>query len=167
MSAMEEIHHLRAIEAGEAMPLATARHVHLSEDPMVVLAYHLAGDLGAPLGFLLGTARGMPTVIAVPEPRNRDLRFGALIELTKVIRPYLDAFGNLEYITRTRRNGEAIDDPIADEAPQLIFANSPTASWFCGLLGRALRYLPTAGDRAVDPAIPALGRDLSFFGDRR
>jgi hypothetical protein len=60
-----------------------------------------------------------------------------------------------------------VDDPVADDAPQLVFPNSPTANWFCGLLGRALRYLPTTGDGGVDPAIPALGRDLSFFNERR
>lgn len=166
MNVVEELQRLRAAEAQAAMPLASVRHVHLSTRPMVVTAYHLAGDLGAALGFLVGTERGRPTLITVPEPRNRDLRFAAFVELAAVLRPYWDSFGSLEYVTRTGRRG-TVEDPIADDAPQLVFPNSPTANWVCGLLGRALRYLRSTDDTAIDPAIPALGRDLSFFSDRR
>jgi hypothetical protein len=166
MNALEEIQRLRAAEAQTAMPLSTVRHVHLSARPMVVSAYHLSGDLGAALGFLVGTDRRRPALISVPEPRNRDLRFAAFVELADVLLPYWDSFGDLKYVTRHGRRGQ-IEQPIADDAPQLIFPNSPTANWVCGLLGLALRYLRTAGDQAIDPAIPALGRDLSFFNDRR
>jgi hypothetical protein len=167
MNSIEQVQRLRAFELGKAMPLATVRHAHLSSVPMVVLAYHLAGDLGAALGFLVGTDRDAPSLIAVPEPRNRDLRFASLVKLEGMMRPYWDTFETIRYVPRRTRGGAVVEDPIADDAPQLIFANSPTANWFCGLLGRALRYLPTSGDRAVDSAIPALGRDLSFFSDRR
>lgn len=166
MNPVEELQRLRAAESLAAMPLATKRHIHLSTRPMVVSAYHLAGDLGAALAFLLGTDREQPTLITVPEPRNRDLRFAAFLELAAVLRPYWDSFGDLQYLTRIGRRG-VVEDPIASDAPQLVFPNSPTANWVCGLLGRALRYLRTTAEQAIDPAIPALGRDLSFFNDRR
>lgn len=166
MNAVEELQRLRAAEMQTAMPLASVRHVHLSAKPMVVSAYHLAGDLGAALGFLVGTDRRAPQLITVPEPRNRDLRFAAFVGLAAVLRPYWESFGDVTYLTKTGRRG-TIEEPIASDAPQLVFPNSTTANWVCGLLGRALRYLRSTDDQPIDPAIPALGRDLSFFNDRR
>lgn len=166
MDAIDDIQRLRAFEAGHAMPLATVRHVHLAERPLMVAAYHLSGDEGAPVGLILGSLRDAFDVIVVGEPRNRDLRFASLVSLSDRVAQYLDGFGRVRMESRQTRTG-ITEYPVADDAPQLLFANSPTANWFCGLLGRALRYLPTDGDRAVDPKIPRLGRDLSFFSERR
>jgi hypothetical protein len=166
MDAFSELQRLRAAEAGTAMPLVSRRHVHLSEDPFVVAAYHLSGDPSAPVGFMYGTEPRGPRILIVPEPRNRDLRFATLLALAEDVRSYLQGFASVDARLVQSRFGER-EDRVAVAAPQLLFANTPTADWFCGLLGRALRYLPVSGDRAVNPLIPRLGTDLSFFASRR
>ena len=165
MDVLKQVQKLRALEQEAAQQLATRRHVHISERPLVIVAYHLSGDLGAPVGFMLGTTLADPLVVAVGEPRNRDQRFGGLMLLAGHVREYLANFEDTELLVRTTRSGTR-EIAVANDAPQLVFPNGPTAAWCCGLLGRALRYLQTTGERPVDPSIPELGRDLSFFSDR-
>ena len=51
------------------------------------------------------------------------------------------------------------------DAPQILVPNR-AARDYLGLLGRATRFQQTDGPYAVDPAVPALGKWLTFFADR-
>ncbi|TQM98279.1 hypothetical protein FHX68_2325, partial [Microbacterium lacticum] len=87
MDEVETLQALRASATGRAQPLRTIRHVHVADKPFGIVAYHLAGDEGAPLAFMFGTDPdpAAATVVVVPEPRNRELRFEALAEFGEAL----------------------------------------------------------------------------------
>jgi hypothetical protein len=145
---------LRAAAERRAVTKATVLHIHLHRKPMVIVGYHLAGDPGAPLAIMWGTdPSAEPNCMVVPEPRNRGLRFAALDDFAKDLLDYLSQF-------------ESRENEICLDAPQLVVPNTPTAAWLGGIVGRFTRNLQTDGDGAAPPAVPLVGKHLSFLGDR-
>jgi hypothetical protein len=154
MNALHTHQALVAATERRAVPKATRRHVHLSPEPLVLVGYHLAGDLGAPLGMLWGSSRDHePHCMIVPEPRNRDLRFAALAEFAGPFLDHLSAFEDRDEV------GMCLD------APQLVVPNTATADWLGGIVGRFTRNLRTDGDSPAPPSVPLAGKHLSFFAD--
>jgi hypothetical protein len=66
-----------------------------------------------------------------------------------------------EIIPASRTQGER---RRYSHAPQVIVPNR-AARDYLGLLGRSVRFQPTEGKYAVDPAMPALGKWLTFLAD--
>lgn len=144
---------LAATQRG-AVAKTTRRHVHLSPRSLVVVGYHLAGDPGALLALMWGTSRDQkPHIIAVPEPRNRALRFEALSTFATEFVAYLSQF---------EPRGEG---GVCLDAPQLVVPNTATAEWLGGVVGRFTRNLHTDGDGAAPPSVPLAGKHLSFFAN--
>lgn len=136
MDEVETLQALRASATGRAQPLRTIRHVHVADKPFGIVAYHLAGDEGAPLAFMFGTDPdpAAATVVVVPEPRNRELRFEALAEF-----------------------GEALNNYLAvSDGPQLLFANDTTANWLLDLVASYTRYV-----QAGPPSVAEAGKNMS------
>lgn len=136
---------LRAAQVQRAIRRTSCRHVHLSARPLVVSGYHLAGDRGAPVALMWGTDPDNPHTLAVPEPRNRGLRFRALAEFASALCVYFD-------------------DPDNDD-PQIVVPNAATANWLFDVVGRFTWNQPTEGEWAVDPVIPRAGKHLMFLGE--
>lgn len=160
MSAISAYARARAVDAGRAFPTATRRHLHLADSPMVFLPLTMAGEANAPLAAMLGTDPRRPQLLVVPQPRNRDLRFGFAAQLADVLLSYLEArtragvetygrAGNLRYL----------------DAPQLLVPN-PAGVSFVGLFGRSTRFRRTTGPYAVSPQVPLLGRWLTYLAER-
>src|SRR5690606_6749742 len=80
VSLISTLARLEAVDTGRAQPAATVRHRHLSDRPLVFVPLITAGEAGAPLGALVGTDRDAPRLLVVPQPRDRDLRFGFLAD---------------------------------------------------------------------------------------
>jgi hypothetical protein len=120
------------------------RHQHISDQPFVVLGYHLAGDRGAPVALMWGTDAQSPKSLVVPEPRNRTLRFEALAEFATDLCSYLD------------------DPPDGD--PQVVVPNPATANWLFDIVGRFTWNQPIEGEWAVDPVVPRAGKHLMHLG---
>lgn len=158
---------LQAAQEGRGVPAAQFRHVHLGNDAMVVCAYHLSGDISAPIAFMYGSTREDYRLALVGEPRNRDLRFAALTSFAQDVVEWLRPFERSELRTKVRRGRPPVTTRECIDAPQFVVPNPATAMWLCGTLGRALRYLRTDGDNPVDPSIPLLGAHLTFFNGRR
>lgn len=155
MSALQTHQALLAAAERRAVAKATRRHVHLSPRPLVLVGYHLAGDIGAPLALLWGSSRDQePQCMVVPEPRNRGLRFAALAEFAAEFLVYLAEFEDRD------------EAGICVDAPQLVVPNAATADWLLGIVGRFTRNLRTDGDSPAPPAVPLAGKHLSFFADR-
>lgn len=150
MSAFNSYLKLRAANERQAISKAQFRHVHLSNKPFVVIGYHLAGDVGAPLALMWGTDRNaIPECVIVPEPRDRQCRFEALDKFSCALTEYLNKFAN---------NGRY------DEAPQIVTPNRATAEWLFGIVGRFTRNLQSDGSElAAPPSVPLAGKHLSFF----
>lgn len=149
-----------AAERETAQPVATVRHVHISGRPLVFIPLALAGEANAPLAAMAGTDPEEPTLLVVPEPRDRDQRFAFAAELAGLILPYVQSYVAAEEPTGGREPGTRYAD-----APQLVVPN-PAAVAFTRLLGRSTRFRRTEGEYAVAENVPVLGRWLTFFTER-
>lgn len=161
---------LTAAATGTAQAIATMRHMHLVPEPLVLCAYHLAGDPGAPLGLIYGTDRDAPKTIVVGEPRNRDLRFRALERLATDVNNYLDCYRTRSTVRdhhgRPKQSRAGNPQRLADDAPQIIVPNIGTVDWI-GILARSTVWLRTDGDFPVDPVLPRFGGHLTHLTGRR
>ena len=176
MSLISTLARLEAVRTGRAQPAATVRHRHLSERPLVFVPLTTAGEAGAPLGALVGTDRDAPRLLAVPQPRDRDLRFAFLAELADVVLPYLDAYAqDVEAAERNETDPETgkrvkVEVELCADAPQLIVPSRAGVD-FVRLLGRSMRFRRTAEQDPetpypAPPRVPLLGRWLTHFGER-
>ena len=163
MSTLRALARAQAVAAGRAQPVATVRHLHLSERPLVVVPLALAGEANAPLAAMVGAAPDEARLLVVPQPRNRDERFAFAAELAGIVLPYLDEFRDLTEAVPVDR-GRDVRHRYVD-APQLLVPN-PAGITFLRLFGRSTRFRRTDGDYPVHPSVPLLGRWLTFFAER-
>ena len=176
MSMLTTLARMEAVRSGRAEPLATVRHRHLAERPMVLVPLAAAGEAGAPLALMLGTDREQPRLLTVPQPLDRDRRFTFLADLAAELLPYVEGFGEqVDLLSRevkdpaTGEKTEVVRELCAD-APQLLVPNAGGVE-FLGLLGRSTRFRRTAEDPDPGPypapaRVPLLGRWLTHFRDR-
>ncbi len=157
MSTITAYARARAVAAGAAQPIATVRHLHLAEHPLVVVPLALAGEANAPLAAMIGTTEADPTLLMVAQPRNRDQRFAFAAALADAVLPHIErCCASVEQVKdRTR----------STDAPQLLVPN-PAGIHFVRLLGRSTRLRRTAGPYAVPFRVPILGRWLTWFAER-
>lgn len=176
MSLISALARLEAAESGRATPLATVRHRHLSERPLVLVPLTTAGEAGAPLGALVGTDEDEPRLLAVAQPRDRDLRFAFLAELADAVLPHLDAYADdIEPAERGETDPETgkrvkVEVELCADAPQLIVPGRAGID-FVRLLGRSMRFRRTAeqdpdAPYPAPPRVPLLGRWLTHYGER-
>ncbi|RKE19170.1 hypothetical protein [Streptomyces sp. TLI_171] len=176
MSLLSTLARLEAVRGQRAEPLATVRHRHLSERPMVLVPLAAAGEAGAPLAVLLGTDRERPRLHFVPQPLNRTQRSEFLAAVAAEVVPYLESFGAevelLEGSEKDPVSGEKV--PVVRElcadAPQLIVPNAGGVAHLA-LLGRSTRFRRTAqdpdpGEYPAPTQVPLLGRWLTHLTDR-
>lgn len=163
MSALTSLARVQAAASGVAQPIATVRHVHISARPLVLVPLMLAGEANAPLAAMVGANRDRPDLLIVPQPRNRDQRFAFAAELAAVVVAYVDGFRRVVETVPTDRGRDTRTRFL--DAPQLLVPN-PVGVNFLRLLGRSTRFRRVYGDYAVHPAVPTLGRWLTFLGER-
>ncbi|KUH36376.1 MULTISPECIES: hypothetical protein [Streptomyces] len=176
MSLISTLARLEAVESGRARPLATVRHRHLSERPLVLVPLTTAGEAGAPLGALVGTDREEPRLLVVPQPRDRDLRFAFLADLAEAVLPYVDGYADdVEAAERSQTDPETgkkvkVEVELCADAPQLIVPSRAGVE-YVRLLGRSMRFRRTAEQDPetpfpAPPRVPLLGRWLTHYGER-
>ncbi|MEV6394897.1 hypothetical protein AB0M39_08990 [Streptomyces sp. NPDC051907] len=176
MSLISTLARLEAVESGRATALATVRHRHLGERPLVLVPLTTAGEAGAPLGALVGTDRDAPRLLAVAQPRDRDLRFAFLAELAEAVLPHLDGYADdVEPAERSETDPETgkrvkVEVELCADAPQLIVPSRAGVE-FVRLLGRSMRFRRTAEEEPdspypAPPRVPLLGRWLTHYGER-
>ncbi|MER7971781.1 hypothetical protein ABTX35_22790 [Streptomyces sp. NPDC096080] len=176
MSLISTLARLEAVSSGRAQAAATVRHRHLSERPLVLVPLTTAGEAGAPLGALVGTDRDAPRLLVVPQPRDRDLRFGFLAELADIVLPYIGGYADaVEAAERNETDPETgkrvkVEVELCADAPQLIVPSRAGVE-FVRLLGRSMRFRRTAEQdpetpHPAPPRVPLLGRWLTHYGER-
>ncbi|MFJ4774884.1 hypothetical protein [Streptomyces sp. NPDC088762] len=176
MSLLSTLARLQARKAGRAQPLATVRHRHLGERPLVFVPLTTAGEAGAPLGALVGTDPREPRLLVVPQPRDRDLRWSFLADLADEVLPYVDAYGDeVELVERSEADPETgkkvrVEAELCLDAPQLIVP-SRAGIEYVRLLGRSMRFRRTAEEDPENPypapaRVPMLGRWFTHLGER-
>ncbi|AGL14741.1 hypothetical protein [Actinoplanes sp. N902-109] len=162
MSTLTALARAQAFAAGRAQPVATVRHLHLHDRPLVLVPYAMAGEANAPLAAMLGSDRDKPELLVVAQPRNRDDRFAFAASLAEILVPYVDSFTAMTEAVAMDR-GRDVRYRFTD-APQLWVPNSGGVD-FLRLFGRSTRFRRTEGEYAVPAAVPLLGRWLTFFGN--
>ncbi|WP_328762859.1 MULTISPECIES: hypothetical protein [unclassified Streptomyces] len=176
MSLLNTLARLKAVRAGRAEVLATVRHRHLSERPLVLVPLTTAGEAGAPLGVLVGTDPAEPRLLVVPQPRDRDLRWKFLADLAETVLPYVDGYADdVEHVERTETDPETgakckVAAELCLDAPQLIVP-SRAGIEYVRLLGRSMRFRRTAEEDPENPypvpaRVPLLGRWFTHLGER-
>jgi hypothetical protein len=163
MSTLTSLARAQAVATGTAQPVCTRRHVHLSDRPLVLVPLVLAGEANAPLAALVGDDSRTGRLLVVSQPRNRDRRFAFAAELAHIVVSYIEGY----YASaQAVPGGRGQDDRIRfADAPQLVVPN-PACIAFVRMLGRSTRFRRPSGEYAVDPAVPVLGRWLSYFAER-
>ncbi|MEV0009495.1 hypothetical protein [Streptomyces sp. NPDC047973] len=176
MSLITTLARLEAVESGRAQPLATVRHRRLTDRPLVLVPLTTAGEAGAPLGALVGTDRSAPRLLAVAQPRDRDLRSAFLAELAEAVLPHIESYADVvEPAERNETDPETgkkvkVEVELCADAAQLIVPSRAGVE-FVRLLGRSMRFRRTAEDDPDTPypapaRVPLLGRWLTHYGER-
>ncbi|MYU37262.1 hypothetical protein GTW52_29815 [Streptomyces sp. SID8358] len=176
MSLITTLARLEAVDSGRAQPLATVCHRRLTDRPLVLVPLTTAGEAGAPLGALVGTDREAPRLLAVAQPRDRDLRFAFLAELAEAVLPHIESHADaVEPAERSEVDPETgkkvkVEVELCADAAQLIVPSRAGID-FVRLLGRSMRFRRTAEDDPDTPypapaRVPLLGRWLTHYGDR-
>ncbi|MGV9393583.1 hypothetical protein ACWDQL_31240 [Streptomyces olivaceus] len=176
MSLITTLARLEAVRSRHAQPAATVRHRHLSDRPLVFVPLITAGEAGAPLGALVGTDRDAPHLLAVPQPRDRDLRFAFLAELAGIVLPHVEAYADsVEAAERSETDPETgkrvkVEVDLCADAAQLVVPSRAGID-FVRLLGRSMRFRRTAEQdpetpHPAPPRVPLLGRWLTHYGER-
>ncbi|MFI9104428.1 hypothetical protein ACIGXA_28325 [Streptomyces fildesensis] len=168
MSLIGTLARAEAVVAGRAQPLATVRHRHLSRHPLVFVPLTTAGEVGAPLGALLGRDREAPSLLVVAQPRDRDLRFDFLAALATTVIAHMDRYADAVETEPATRNRE--ESEVCADAPQIIVPNAAAAD-YVRLLGRSTRFRRTAEENPDEPypvpsRVPLSGRWLTHYGER-
>ncbi|MFC9295986.1 hypothetical protein ACFTWH_29150 [Streptomyces sp. NPDC057011] len=176
MPLLSTLARLEAVRTGRAQPLATVRHRHLSENPMVFVPLTTAGEAGAPLGAMVGTDPNEPRVFVIPQPRDRDLRWAFLADLAVHVLAHIEAYGDVvEPAERSETDPETgkrvkVETELCVDAPQLIVP-SRAGIEYVRLLGRSMRFRRTAEEDPENPypapsRVPMLGRWFTHLAER-
>jgi hypothetical protein len=139
----------------------------MAHRPLVFVPLTTAGEAGAPLGAMIGTDRTDPTVLVVPQPLDRTLRFDFFAGLAAAVLPVVDEYADAVETEPATRNRE--ESEVCADAPQVVVPNS-AALEYVRLLGRSTRYLRTVEDpearHPVPVPVPLLGRWLTHWAER-
>ncbi len=170
MSTLTALARAQAVAAGRAQPIATVRHLHVHDRPYVLVPLAMAGEANAPLAALAGADRSDPLLLVVAQPRNRDQRFAFAAALGDSLASYLRTFtggSGGASVLGTFTEAVAVDRGRDVryrylDAPQLWVPTTGGVE-FLRLFGRSTRFRSVDGDHPVPPAVPLLGRWLTFF----
>ncbi|WP_436523297.1 hypothetical protein [Actinoplanes sp. HUAS TT8] len=162
MSTLTALARAQAVAAGRAQPIATVRHLHVHDHPLVLVPLAMAGEANAPLAAMVGTDPAEPELLVVTQPRDRDERFRFADRLGQIIIAYVDMFADgTEDVPIDR--GKDVRTRYLD-APQ-IWVPNPGGVDFLRLFGRSTRFRTVDGEHPVPASVPMLGRWLTFFAN--
>ncbi|MBB2947911.1 hypothetical protein FB565_007682 [Actinoplanes lutulentus] len=160
MSTLTALARAQALVAGRAQPIATVRHLHVQDHPLVLIPLAMAGEANAPLAAMVGASHKAPRLLVVTQPRDRDLRFAFFAELAEELLPYLESFATESEDVPIDR-GKDVRQRYLD-APQ-IWVPNPGGIDFLRMLGRSTRFRTVDGEYPVPIGVPLLGRWLTFL----
>lgn len=167
MSLVTTLARAEAMATQSAQPIAAFRHRHLSERPLVLIPLMMAGEAAAPLGVMVGTSkRDGGRILTVPQPRNRDQRFGFAAELGRVVMEYIDSFRNerVEPAEGADADGEEAPGRFSN-APQILVPNRGGVM-AVRHLGRMTRFRRVDGSSPVDAIVPETGFWFTVLAER-
>jgi hypothetical protein len=156
MSVLSALAHVEAMDSMAAVCRTAFRHHRLSGRPLVLIPLTMAGEAGAPLAAMVGTAKRNMTLLVVPQPRNRDQRFAFAADLGRIVMDYINSY-------RQDRRGEGERSRYTD-VPQILVPNRGGIRTLADL-GRMCRFRSASGPYAVPGVVPEFGTWLTFLVD--
>src|SRR5947208_15022347 len=110
-----------AIASRRAQRYTTARHVHLTEEPMGLITFQMAHEAFSALAVAMGQGPKDMNWGVVIEPRNPHILFRALTPLARRFCAWFRSFSRPREVL-VRRGGRRIERAVA--APQLWVPNA-------------------------------------------
>ncbi|HTD79020.1 MAG TPA: hypothetical protein VK898_15385, partial [Chloroflexota bacterium] len=162
MNSIELLLKAQAAASGRVQRRRLFRHVHIERAPLAIAALQMAGEPHSLWAALIGTDQRQPQLIVAPEPRNRDIAFGALADLAEVICGAFDGAARAPRVQVPRKNGEPLWR--CSTAPQVLVANRGVVD-LLDRLGRRMRTAGYGGHVHVPPSVNTAGAHLGFLAE--
>jgi hypothetical protein len=162
MTVLTSLGRALAVDRGQAQPITTVRHLHVSQRPLVLIPLKMAGESNAPMAAMVGADRENPQMLVVTQPRNRDQRFEFAHNLARIILAEIMPMAE----RRIPPPGEPAGSIVrCADAPQIWVPNRAGVE-FVRMLGRSTRLRKTTGPWRVPLNVPRMGKWLTFYADR-
>lgn len=160
MSLLTSLLKMRAADTGNALRASQLRHLHLSDQPLMLMAMTRTGPAARPLAVMLGTDPHRPKLLVAPPSGSTTSMLAALAD---AVTAYIDA------CQRHSEHLPAINKRPArrryTDAPQILVPNPQTVQHL-KVLGDALRFRGVDDQNPHSRSIQRLGHWLTYLTDR-
>ncbi|MFB6931283.1 hypothetical protein [Streptomyces chartreusis] len=161
MSLLTSLLRLRAAATGNALRASHLRHLHLSDQPLMLLALKRTGPAARPLAVMLGTDPYRPQLLIAPPAGSTTSMLAALAD---TVTAYIDACQrHSEYLPAVSEAKPA--RRRYTDAPQILVPNPQTVQHLKDL-GDALRFRRVDDQNPASRSIQRLGHWLTYLTDR-
>ncbi|MGA5164066.1 hypothetical protein [Streptomyces pseudogriseolus] len=151
---------MRAAHTGNAQRASQLRHLHLSDQPLMLLALKQTGPAARPLAVMLGTDPYRPQLLLAPPSGSTTPMLAALAD---AVTAYIDACQrHSEHLPAT--SSKPARRRYTD-APQILVPNPQTVQHLKDL-GADLRFRSADDQAPGSRAVQRLGHWLTYLTDR-
>ncbi|MGW2056742.1 hypothetical protein ACWCOZ_23005 [Streptomyces sp. NPDC001840] len=160
MSLLTSLLRMRAAHTGNALHTSQLRHLHLSDQPLMLLALKQTGPAARPLAVMLGIDPYRPQLLVAPPSGSTAPMLAALADTV------------IAHINNCQRHSEHLParnnrPPLQryTDAPQILVPNPQTVHHL-KVLGDDLRFRSVDREDADSQSIQRLGHWLTYLSDR-
>ncbi|MFI0908681.1 hypothetical protein ACH4TE_34980 [Streptomyces sioyaensis] len=160
MSLLTSLLRMRAAATGNVQRASQLRHLHLSDQPLMLLALKRTGPAARPLAVMLGTDPHRPQLLVAPPSGSTA---PMLATLADTVTAYIDACQqHSEHLPATSNKPAR---RRYTDAPQILVPNLQTVQHLKEL-GDALRFRSVDDQTPDSRAVQRLGHWLTYLADR-
>ncbi|MFD5200477.1 hypothetical protein ACFWM7_10065 [Streptomyces sp. NPDC058375] len=160
MSQLSSLLRMRAAATGNVQRTSRLRHLHLSDQPLMLLALKSTGPAARPLAVMLGTAPHRPQLLVAP-PWGSTLP--VLAALADTVTTYIDTRRqHTEHLPATANKPAR---HRYTDAPQILVPNPQTVQHLKDL-GDDLRFRTVDDQTPASRPVQRLGHWLTYLADR-
>ncbi|MFI0779278.1 hypothetical protein [Streptomyces sp. NPDC021212] len=160
MSLLTSLLRMRAADTGNALRSSQLRHLHLSDQPLMLLALKRTGPAARPLAVMLGTDPGRPQLLVAPPSGSTAPMLATLADALT---------GYIEACQRHSEPFPATSNKPArqryTEAPQILVPNPQTVQHL-KVLGDDLRFRGVDDQTPHSRSVQRMGHWLTYLTDR-
>lgn len=151
---------MRAAATGNALHTSRLRHLHLSDQPLMLLALKRTGPAARPLAVMLGTDPYRPQFLVAPPSGSTT---PMLTDLADAVTAYIDnCQRHSEHLPATTNKPAR---KRYTDAPQILVPNPQTVQHLKDL-GDDLRFRSVDAQTSASRSVPRMGHWLTYLTDR-